>query len=116
MKLLSKIDADIIEILESIMDNLMTGSSEIDHAKHTQDFSARIKHHLSPEQLAQICNDYQSRWGHFTTREFVYLFRRADSIAVVWKQHVSKIPDELVAEAVFKEENGRIVVDHAFVF
>ena len=116
MELLSKSDKEILESVSLLMDNLMDGSTEIDHAKHTRDFSSRIINHISPKKLQEICSDYQSRWGTFQNREFVALFRRADSVAVVWKQYVSKIPDEFVAEAVFKEENGKLVVDHAFVF
>jgi hypothetical protein len=37
-------------------------------------------------------------------------------VVVIWKQFCSKVTDEFVAEAVFKEENGKVAVDHAFVF
>lgn len=116
MKLLSKSDDEILQTVNPIMDNLMEGSTEIDHAKHTRDFSSRIINHISAEKLEEICKDYQSRWGLFQQREFVSLFRRADSVAVIWKQKTSKVTDEFVAEAVFKEEGGKVVVDHAFIF
>ena len=116
MNLLSKLDDEILEVVNSLMDNLMDGSTEIDHAKHTRDFSSRIINHISPDQLEKICKGYQAKWGTFQRREFISLFRRSDSVAVIWKQFVSKIPDEFVAEAVFKEENGRVVVDHVLLF
>ena len=116
MNLLSKSDEEILKVVNPIMDNLMEGSTEIDHAKHIKDFSTRIINHITPEQLEEMCLAYQSKWGTFQKREFISLFRRKDSIAVVWKQFVSKISDEFVAEAVFKEENGKVVVDHALVF
>lgn len=115
MELLSKSDEEILKAVNPIMDNL-EGSTEINHAKHTRDFSSRIINHISPQRLEEMCRDYQSRWGTFQCREFIALFRRKDSIAVIWKQFASKVEDEFVAEAVFKEENNKIVVDHAFVF
>ena len=116
MELLAKSDEEILSVVGPLMDNLMEGSREINHAKHTKDFSSRIKERISPEKLAEMCNDYQSKWGLFEEREFVALFRRKSSVAVVWRQTCSKSSDEFVAEAVFKEEEGRVVVDHAFFF
>ena len=109
-------DAEILSLVEPIMDNLMEGSTEIDHPKHVRDFSERIKEHISPESLEKMCHKYQSEWGFFQERKVVAVFRRRGSIAVVWKQRCSKVSDEFVAEAVFKEEGGKVVVDHAFVF
>ncbi|SDU21581.1 hypothetical protein [Halopseudomonas salegens] len=116
MELLAKSDEAILQAVNPLMDNLMEGSTEIDYEKHTRDFSSRIKSQMSPSMLEEICKDYQSRWGIFQKREFVALFRRETSVAVIWKQYCSKTPDEYVAEAVFIEENGRLVIDHAFVF
>ena len=98
------------------MDNLMDASTEINHKKHIKDFSSRIINHISPEKFDTICKDYQSAKGFFTKREFVSLFKREDSIAVIWKQNFSKIKGDFVAEAVFKEENDKVVVDHILVF
>ena len=39
MNLADKSDAEILAVANPIMDNLMAGSSEIDHAKHTRDFA-----------------------------------------------------------------------------
>lgn len=55
----------------------------------------------SNKWLAAICADDQSRIGFFGRREFVALFRRQASVAVVWKQQCSRSADEFVAEAVF---------------
>ena len=116
MKLSARSDEEILQIVTPLMDNLMEGSTEIDFEKHTRDFSSRIKNHLNPEKLRVMCEGYQATWGIFQAREFVSLLRRGDSVAVIWKQFCSKVTDEFVAEAVFKEENGKVAVDHAFVF
>lgn len=75
-----------------------------------------MKDLTTEKSLNEICNDYQSKKVFFTNREFVSLFKREDSIAIIWKQNFSKIKGDFVAEAVFIEEDEKIVVDHAFVF
>ncbi|AEG01494.1 hypothetical protein [Methylomonas methanica] len=116
MNLLKKSDEEILNEITPIMDNMMEGSTEINHAKHSRDFTDRMKAVVTPESLEYMCNDYQSRWGLFGKREFVALFRRKHSIAVVWKQYCSNSTDEYVAEAVFVERNNRLLIDHAMVY
>lgn len=109
-------DEDILAVVNPIMDRLMQGSTEINHSKHTQDFTERMKSIVTPERLEEMCIEYQKRIGFFQARQFVALFRRKDSVAVVWKQFMSKSEDEFVAEAVFVYRDGRCLVDHAMVF
>ena len=109
-------DREILAIVEPIMDNLMQGSTEIDHARHTRDFTARMRAMVTPERLQAMCADYQQRIGTFEAREFRALFRRSTSVAVVWKQTCSRSTDEFVAEAVFVPTDGKWLVDHAMVF
>ena len=99
-----------------MMDNLMEGSREIDHAKHTRDFTERLKDIVTAERLDAMCKDYQARIGFFEKREFIGLFRREKSVAVVWRQWSSKTTDEYVAEMVVVERDGRYLVDHAMIF
>lgn len=116
MKLEGMSDQEILQVIDPIMDNLMQGSTDIDHAKHTRDFTERMKCIVTPERLRDICVDYQARIGYFGKREFVALFRREKSIAVIWKLSCSKSSDEFVAEAVFVPEDDKWLVDHAMVF
>ena len=109
-------DAEVLAIVEPLMNNLMEGSTAIDHAKHTRDFTERLKDIVTKERLEAMCADYQARIGFFTDREVVGIFRRSDSVAVVWRQWSSKTSDEFVAEAVIVEHDGRYLVDHAMIF
>ncbi|GAB3674388.1 hypothetical protein [Salinisphaera aquimarina] len=109
-------DQQILDAVEPIMDNLMAGSAAVDHARHTRDFTPRMKCIVTAQRLEEICADYQQRIGHFGARRFVALFRREQSVAVIWKQACSKSTDEFVAEAVFVPQGGRWLVDHAMVF
>ena len=109
-------DKEILAIVEPLMNNLMEGSTEIDHAKHTRDFTQRMKDIVTEERLEKMCADYQARIGFFIDRELVGIFRRSNSVAVVWRQWSSKTSDEFVAEAVVVEQDGRYLVDHAMIF
>lgn len=116
MRLLTMTDEEILAEITPIMDNMMQGSTEIDHAKHSRDFTERMRGLVTPFGLATMCNKYQDKWGFFAHREFIALFRRQDSIAVVWKQYCTKTTDEYVSEAVFVEQEGRLLIDHAMVY
>ncbi|MEO8000713.1 MAG: hypothetical protein ABI644_02470 [Arenimonas sp.] len=116
MSLLDKSDSQILELVTPLMDNMMLASTEIDHEKHVRDFTERMRGIVSKEWLEYVCKDYQAKWGLFGKREFVALFRRKESVAVVWRQFCSNSSDEYVAETVFVEHNDRILIDHAMVF
>ncbi len=116
MKLTEASDAQILAIVDPIMDNLMAASTAIDHARHVRDFTPRLRARISPEQLEAICRDYQGKRGFFAQRTLVAVFRRPDSIAVVWRQSFTKAAGEYVAELVLVEQDGRYLVDHVMVF
>ena len=116
MKLAQLSDEEILAIANPIMDNLMAGSTAIDHAQHTRDFSERMKAIVTPEHLHYVCQHYQTVWGYFTGRELVAVFRRPASVAIVWKQFCSQQAGEFVAEIVLIEQDGVYLVDHAMVF
>jgi hypothetical protein len=116
MLLANQSDEDILKITNPIMDNLMEGSTEIDHVKHTRDFTDRMKRIVTKEHLEKVCRRYQAEWGYFSTREFVAVFRRPSSVAIVWKRWCTKQDGEFVAELVLIEQGSRYLVDHAMVF
>src|SRR5690606_31193620 len=105
--LATKSDADILSVANPIMDKLMEASTAIDYDRHIRDFTDRLKQRLSRQQLEWICQDYQSTKGYFAEREFVAVFRRPDSVAVVWKQRFTRQPGDFVAEMVLVQKDGR---------
>ena len=110
-------DAALLDELTPIMDNLMDASRDMDYTRHTRDFTPRLKAQLTPSRLTELCIQYQQEKGFFTgKRKLVALFRRPDSIAVIWCQHFTKVPGDYVAEAVFVQQNDRWLVDHVMVF
>lgn len=116
MDLSKKSDAEILSVANPIMDNLMDASTSIDYERHIRDFTDRLKSVLSKERLEWICQDYQSTKGFFAKREFVAVFRRPESVAVIWRQGFTKQPGDFVAEMVLVQQNGKYLVDHVMVF
>lgn len=109
-------DQQVWDIANPIMDNLMDASTHIDHTRHTQDFTDRIKTIVTPDYLQRICQQYQAEKGYFSSRTPVAIFRRPDSVALVWKQTFTNAQGEYVAEMVLVQQNGRYLVDHVMVF
>lgn len=115
MQLSQESEEAILAVVTPIMDNLMDASTAIDYQRHVRDFTERAKSTLTEDSLRAICHHYQSRRGLFARREFVAVFRRPDSIAVVWRQWFTKQPGEFIAELVLVEQHGQHKVDHVLV-
>jgi len=114
--LAQKSDDEIMKIVNPIMDNLMDASTAIDHGRHVRDFTERAKSIVTKEHLQQVCEKYQREKGFFSKRELVAIFRRPQSVAVVWRQWFTKAPGEHVAELVLVQDGDRYLVDHVMVF
>jgi hypothetical protein len=106
MELAKKSDAEILAIADPIMDNLMEASMAIDHARHVQDFTDRLKAIVTIDYLEKVCRQYQSEKGLFGPRELV---------AILWKQQFTKSPGDYVAEMVLVQQGSRYLVDHVYV-
>ncbi len=109
-------DQALWDIANPIMDNVMDASTHIDHARHVRDFTDRLKAIVTPDYLQCICRQYQSEKGYFSIRVPIAVFRRSDSVALVWKQSFTKAPGEFVAEMVLVHQNGQYLIDHVMVF
>ena len=116
MKLRTLDDSAILAIIEPMIDRMLAGSAERNHAKHVADFTERLKVIVTEENLAAQCEDYQSKLGVFERREFVALFRRQHSIAATWRLFFTKSSDEFVLEAMFVERDGILQIEHCMIF
>lgn len=116
MDLVHKSDDEILQVVNPIMDNLMEASTALDRERHVRDFTARAKSVVTTEHFKRVCEKYQNEKGLFANREWVAIFRRPNSIAVVWKQWFTQAPGEHVAELVLVQDGDRYLVDHVMVF
>lgn len=109
-------ESDILSIANPLMDNLMEGSTRIDHGQHTRDFTDRLKSIVTREYLERVCKNYQAEKGYFTEREVVAVFKRPASAAIIWKQSFTKAQGDFVAEMLLVKEGEEYLVDHVMVF
>lgn len=109
-------EKEILDIANPIMDNLMEASTDIDHKRHTKDFTERLKKIVTEEHLQKVCRNYQVEKGFFGERSPVAVFKRPESVAIVWKQSFTKAKGEFVAEMVLVYQDGKILCDHTMVF
>lgn len=109
-------DEELWNIANPIMDNLMDGSTEINHEKHCRDFTQRLLDIVTPDYLENVCTQYQGTKGFFSDRTPVTVFKRPESVAFVWRQHFTKAEGDYVAELVLVHRDDRFLVDHVMVF
>ena len=103
----------ILSIVEPLMENCLEGSNEGDHEKHVRDFTDRMKNIVTPEELQKQLSGKPRTY--FTDRQFMNVFRRRDSVGIVWKQSISSCSDELINQAIFKEVEGKVLIDHCMI-
>jgi len=108
-------EEEIIEIANSMMDNLMDASTAIDHERHTQDFTERLKNIVTKEHLNNVCEQYQKEKGFFSERSLISVLRRPNSAIVIWKQKFTKVSGEYLAEMIIVHKNNKFLVDHTWV-
>lgn len=109
-------EREILDIASPIMDNLMEASTDIDHERHTRDFTDRMRRIETKDYLQKVCEDYQAEQGFFGERSPVAVFKRPASAAIVWKQSFTKAKGEFVAEMVLVYQSGKFLCDHTMVF
>lgn len=63
MDLPEKSDKKILSVATPIMNNLMDGSTERNHKKHTRDFTDRAKRIVTKEKLEKQCKESTKRSG-----------------------------------------------------
>ena len=56
-KLSKKTDHEILEIVNPIMNNLMDGSTEVNHEKHVRDFTERLRKIVTKDALTRMCDE-----------------------------------------------------------
>jgi len=116
MHLATLSDEDILKMVEPLMENMLEGSTQRDHAKHVADFTTRLKVIVTEDNLSRQCEDYQKKLGFFDRKEPVAIFRRSHSVAVIWRLWYTKSDDEYVCEAMFVEREDRILFEHCMIF
>jgi len=106
-------DDEILNIANPIMDNLMEGSSERNHEKHTRDFTQRLKAIVTKENLLEQWQE--NKIGEISKREFLSIIHKSDTTFVLWKQWFTNSHEEFLAEICIIEQDGKLLVDHVWI-
>ena len=115
MNWLEKSESEILAIANPIMDNLMQASTEVNHARHVQDFSDELKLIVTKENLEAQCKAYRATLGTFAEREFVAVFKKETDAAIFWKQKYTQSTGEHIAFLRLIDVDGRIRVQNVSV-
>lgn len=108
-------EKEVFDIANPIIDNLMEASTQIDHEKHVQDFTDRLKNIVTLKHLQEVCEEYQKEKVFFSERSLLSVLRRPESAIITWKQKFTKVSGEYLAEMVLVNKNGKFLVDHTWV-
>jgi len=115
MDLMDKSDKEILHIATPIMDDLMQGSTDVDHAKHTLHHTERAKKFITKEELERQCKEYQAKFGFFSDREFMGVTRHNDYVNIAWKQKMTNSPNEFLAVLSLVQIDQNYLVDRCWV-
>jgi hypothetical protein len=108
-------DADILNIAESMMDDLMLGVLRRDYKLHSSHFSVSLKSVLSSEVFFESCDQREKDWGLPDQRELVTIFRKEKSFTLIWNQHFTRTEDQVMALTTVALKGGRYFVDYFLI-
>ena len=99
-----------MKIATPIMDNLIQAATDVDYERHVRDFSVEGKQDLTKDQFVSMCSEYQEKWGDFSKRELVGVFRKLANVRVIWRQWCTKSDDEFIASLQLFEKDGCVQI------
>lgn len=105
----------LLKVANPIMDNLMDASTNNNFERHIRDFSDRIKRKFTQDDFQRQREEYRSKWGDFTKRDYIGSTKTGKAVNIYWKQRFSDTDDEFLAVLTLSQEDGRYVVERAFV-
>jgi len=108
-------DQAVLNVIEPMMDDVMSGVANRDYARHSQHFSVDLKSTVSSDTFLAQCDKQEGLWGRPGQRDVVTIFRKEKSFSVVWHQHYDKTEDQVLAVATVALKGGRYFVDGFFL-
>ena len=108
-----KTDAEILEIAGALLDDVNGGAETGDFGRHVKDFTPRLMEMVDEEGFRRMAAEMLNENGKATSRFAAGVFRRSDSILVIWGQSHEKNADTLaVTMALIEDVEGRVMIDH----
>lgn len=104
-------DKAVLNVVEPMMDDVMSGVSNRDYTLHSRHFSVDLKSKLSAETFLEQCDQRENDWGRPAQRDLLTIFRKEKSFTVLWHQHMDKTADQVLAVITIALKGGRYFVD-----
>ena len=116
MNLLNKTDDEIIEIANSIWDNLVKTSNIKDYRGFTKDFSAQMLLGANEVELGKQWANNKLLTSLSKKKEVFGCLKRNLYVTVLYKQTSDKVPGEFLGRLVLGVEDDKVKVFGATIF
>ena len=110
MQFFEKPEEEILEVANSIWDNLVEGSNEMDYDKISKHFSKKM---LEDVDEANIKKQWESNvvlTSLSSRREYLGCLRRGRVVTILWNQLSFKVQGDHLARLALKTENGEVKI------
>jgi len=104
-------DQAVLNVIEPMMDDIMSGIINRDYAQHSSHFSVDLKSCTNNDTFKAQCDQWDKQWGRPGQRERVTIFRKEKSFTVLWHQLYDKTEDQVLAVTTVALKGGRYFVD-----
>jgi len=115
MQFFEKPEDEILEVANSIWDNLIEGSNEMDYEKISKHFSKNMLKRLDEANLKKQWETNEVLTSLSSRREYLGCLRRGSVVTVLWNQLSFKIQGDHLAKLMLKTEKGEVKICSATI-
>ena len=116
MNLLEKTDQEILEIDNTLWDELVKYSNNKDYGGFTKHFSAQMLFGANEVELGKQWANNKLLTSLSKERKFFGCLRRNNHVKVLFKQTSDKVPGEFLGRLVLGIEEGKVKIFGATIF
>ena len=110
MQFFEKPEEEIIEVANSIWDNLIEGSNEMDYEKISKHFSKNMTEEVDEDNLKKQWETNEVLTSLSTRREYLGCLRRGRFVTILWIQLSINVQGDFLARLTLGTENDEIKV------
>lgn len=110
MQLFEKPEEEILEVANSIWENLVEGSNEMDYEKTSRHFSKQMLERVDEVNLKNQWEMNEVLTSLSSRREYLGCLRRGSVVTILWNQLSFKVQGDHLAVLKLKTENGEVKI------
>lgn len=103
-------DAEVKNIVEPMLDNVLKGFSKDDYFLYAQDFDGKLKETITAERFQEIRQDVFKGIGAYLYREYLGFINKGSITIIFWKGVFDKTQDEMLIKMIVTRENGQYLI------